>query len=674
MLSRFRVAVQIGAGFALAFVLLVAVAAAEYASIAQMRARAAEAAALTTISALAGDVLTQLLGEESAVRGYAATGDARFLDSLSDARKGAARDLDALDHSDRTKSISSNRLEQIDIVTAQIEDDVKALDTQLAHAVAATERRASTTGALRAERSAFEKVRADRDALWRYTSAGAAASQAQFENARRTVLLTLITGTLLAALAFALFAALVSRSIARRLAEVTAALHDVAASDIPRLVAGFSALAQGDLRAAFVCERPGLPVSGTDEISALCASYNDVSLGLRQISSEFAEMTERLHATITYIAQSASDLAGVSGEVAGATTESRVAVAQIHAAVEEVVTGANEQASHLVQARSEVENLSQTARAIADGAADQQRATASAAGAMSGLNHEITAFNALGETLAAGAQQSRMRANTGIDAVEQTAKAIAVLGELTGEALSAMQLLEQRSATVSEIVSVIDDMADQTNLLALNAAIEAARAGEHGRGFAVVAGEVRQLAERSRRSTSEIREILVGIRAETLRCSQSIQQAADQTQSGLTLSRTAGSALEEMVTAIVQTAGVAEEVASRTERMRAASQSLAADIDNVLAVIDRNARIAQRVSETTDVVLGRIMPVAASANQQAQTAQEVSFATASLNRQIAAIEGSSQSSLAQSDQLRELISAFRISNGVPMLAAATEDV
>ena len=82
------------------------------------------------------------------------------------------------------------------------------------------------------------------------------------------------------------------------------------------------------------------------------------------------------------------------------------------------------------------------------------------------------------------------------------------LNQRIAESSKTISDVENRTSDISQIITVIDEIANQTNLLALNAAIEAARAGEHGRGFSVVSDEVSNLAKQTTHSTHKIQKMI----------------------------------------------------------------------------------------------------------------------------------------------------------------------
>lgn len=146
-------------------------------------------------------------------------------------------------------------------------------------------------------------------------------------------------------------------------------------------------------------------------------------------------------------------------------------------------------------------------------------------------------------------------------------------GEVAAQAVTAMREINTSSRKISDIVSLIDEIAFQTNLLALNAAVEAARAGEQGRGFAVVATEVRNLAQRSAGAAKEIKLL--------------INDSAEKVRTGSELVDQSGKALADIVDSVKKVTDIVAEIA-------AASQEQSAGIDQVNNAVSQMDEMTQQ--------------------------------------------------------------------------------
>ncbi|MGB8690771.1 MAG: methyl-accepting chemotaxis protein [Microcoleus sp.] len=115
------------------------------------------------------------------------------------------------------------------------------------------------------------------------------------------------------------------------------------------------------------------------------------------------------------------------------------------------------------------------------------------------------------ETAAIQAMQALNLAGGGTKAVEQTLEAMATLKTKVQDMQGQIMQLSEQTDRIGNISTLVSDLANQTNMLALNAAVEAVRAGEHGKGFGVVASEIRKLADRSKKSGTQINLLVADI-------------------------------------------------------------------------------------------------------------------------------------------------------------------
>ncbi|MGC2854327.1 methyl-accepting chemotaxis protein [Novispirillum sp. DQ9] len=276
--------------------------------------------------------------------------------------------------------------------------------------------------------------------------------------------------------------------------------------------------------------------AGVEELAVCLSALADGDLD-RRMEGDYHGSFERLKTDFNATVQQLQETVRA---VAASADVVRTATSEIAAGTEDLANRTEQQASNLEETAAAMEELTATVRQNADNARQANQLSAAAR-----------------------------------DAAERG-------GETVSKAVSAMSQIKQSSDRISDIVSMIEEIAFQTNLLALNASVEAARAGEVGKGFAVVASEVRALAQRSSEASKDIKGLIEG--------------SARQVKQGVELVNAAGGTLTEIVTSVKRVADIVAEISSASQEQSTGLDEVNNAVTNMDEMTQQNAAL---VEETT---------------------------------------------------------------------------
>jgi methyl-accepting chemotaxis protein len=176
--------------------------------------------------------------------------------------------------------------------------------------------------------------------------------------------------------------------------------------------------------------------------------------------------------------------------------------------------------------------------------------------------------------------------------IQDTVADLQAISQTVGDAAETIQKMGDSSQKISNIVQVIKEVADQTNLLALNAAIEAARAGEQGRGFAVVADEVRKLAERTAKATTEISGMIDEVQSGAQSAVGTMNLAVTRVEKGVDMAQRASVSILGISESAQRVIAAVNEISSALREQSMASNEIAANVE-------KNAHMSEENSAAT---------------------------------------------------------------------------